>query len=92
MTVLLRWTLRIHKWLALVVGIQIVLWIAGGVVMSVIPIEITPLRERAEDILPLVYHMVRSETPNGEEPPTMEPEAQNILEEDDDKRGSHRLA
>jgi uncharacterized iron-regulated membrane protein len=39
MTALLRWTIRIHKWLALIVGIQIVLWIAGGVVMSVIPIE-----------------------------------------------------
>ncbi|WP_304074773.1 PepSY domain-containing protein [Maricaulis maris] len=39
MTVLLRWTLRIHKWLALVVGIQIVLWIAGGVVMSALPLD-----------------------------------------------------
>ncbi len=35
----LRWTVRIHKWVALIVGLQIVLWIAGGVVMSVIPIE-----------------------------------------------------
>tara|TARA_R110002096_G_scaffold42771_1_gene115117 strand:+ start:3882 stop:4625 length:744 start_codon:yes stop_codon:yes gene_type:complete len=39
MTALLRWTIRIHKWVALIVGIQIVLWVAGGVVMSVIPIE-----------------------------------------------------
>lgn len=37
---LLKWVVRIHKWVALIVGIQIVLWIAGGVVMSVIPIEI----------------------------------------------------
>jgi hypothetical protein len=36
----LRWLVRIHKWVALVVGLQIVLWVAGGVVMSVIPIEI----------------------------------------------------
>lgn len=36
---LLRWTLRFHKWVALVIGIQIVLWLAGGFVMSVIPIE-----------------------------------------------------
>jgi uncharacterized iron-regulated membrane protein len=35
----LRWAVRIHKWVALIVGLQIVLWIAGGVVMSVIPIE-----------------------------------------------------
>ena len=36
---LLRWTIRIHKWLALLVGIQIILWIAGGVVMSVLPLR-----------------------------------------------------
>ena len=35
----LRWAVRIHKWVALIVGLQIVLWVAGGVVMSVIPIE-----------------------------------------------------
>ncbi|MFY0639387.1 PepSY domain-containing protein [Maricaulis maris] len=39
MTALLRWTIRAHKWLALMVGIQIVLWIVGGVVMSVLPLE-----------------------------------------------------
>ena len=39
MTVL-KWAVRIHKWVALVVGLQIMLWIAGGIVMSVIPIEI----------------------------------------------------
>jgi uncharacterized iron-regulated membrane protein len=39
MTALLRWTIRVHKWLALAVGIQIILWVTGGVVMSVIPIE-----------------------------------------------------
>lgn len=37
---LLKWAVRVHKWIALIVGLQIVLWIAGGVVMSVIPIEI----------------------------------------------------
>ncbi|MEO1661134.1 MAG: PepSY domain-containing protein [Pseudomonadota bacterium] len=36
---LLKWSVRIHKWVALVVGVQIVLWIAGGLVMSAIPIE-----------------------------------------------------
>ena len=41
MTALLRWTIRIHKWLALLVGIQIVLWIAGGVVMSVLPLVVS---------------------------------------------------
>ena len=35
----LRWSVRIHKWVALIVGLQIMLWIAGGLVMSAIPIE-----------------------------------------------------
>ncbi|MHA6287181.1 PepSY domain-containing protein [Maricaulis sp. CAU 1757] len=39
MTTLLRWTVRVHKWVALAVGIQIVLWVMGGVVMSVLPLE-----------------------------------------------------
>jgi len=38
--IFLRWIVRIHKWVALIVGLQIVLWISGGVVMSVIPIEV----------------------------------------------------
>ncbi len=29
---------RIHKWLGLIVGAQIILWTAGGVVMSVLPL------------------------------------------------------
>ena len=36
---ILRWSVRVHKWVALVIGIQILLWIAGGLVMSAIPIE-----------------------------------------------------
>jgi transcriptional regulator with PAS, ATPase and Fis domain len=48
--------------------------------LSVIPIEIKPLRERQEDILPLVYHVLRKETPTGRTPPTLEPEASAILE------------
>lgn len=39
-----RWAVRFHKWLALVVGLQILLWVVGGLVMSVLPIE----RVRAE--------------------------------------------
>ena len=30
----------LHKWMAAIVGIQVLLWISGGVVMSVIPIDI----------------------------------------------------
>lgn len=48
--------------------------------LSVIPIEIKPLRDRQEDILPLVYHVLRKETPSGRNPPTIEPDTSAILE------------
>jgi transcriptional regulator with PAS, ATPase and Fis domain len=48
--------------------------------LSVIPIEIPPLRERPEDVLPLVYHFVRKEIGPGKEMPTIDPEAQLIFE------------
>lgn len=35
----LRWAVRTHKCVALIVGLQILFWIAGGLVMSAIPIE-----------------------------------------------------
>jgi DNA-binding NtrC family response regulator len=48
--------------------------------LSVIPIAITPLRDRPEDILPMIYHVIRSETPKGKELPSIEPDAARILE------------
>lgn len=36
---LLRLSTQIHKWVGLVVGIQVLFWVAGGVVMTVLPIE-----------------------------------------------------
>ena len=36
---MLKWSLQLHKWLALVVGVQVLFWVAGGVVMTAIPIE-----------------------------------------------------
>jgi DNA-binding NtrC family response regulator len=48
--------------------------------LSVIPIEVRPLRERSEDILPLVYHVMKSETPPGTVSPTISPEVVAILE------------
>jgi len=36
---LLGVSLQIHKWVALVVGLQVLFWVAGGVVMTVLPIE-----------------------------------------------------
>jgi DNA-binding NtrC family response regulator len=48
--------------------------------LSVIPIEIAPLRERSEDILPLVNHVLRQETPEAKEPPRITPDVCAILE------------
>ncbi|HBA85861.1 MAG TPA: DNA-binding response regulator [Verrucomicrobia bacterium] len=49
--------------------------------LSVIPIEIKPLRERPEDILPLVSHFMRQELGPGKELLTIDPEAQLVLEQ-----------
>jgi two-component system response regulator PilR (NtrC family) len=48
--------------------------------LSVIPIEIKPLRERQEDILPLVYHVLRHETPKDAEVPKLLPETKDMME------------
>lgn len=48
--------------------------------LSVIPVEIAPLRERREDILPLVRHFIRSEVRDDDRLPTLEPDAELALE------------
>jgi len=48
--------------------------------LSVIPITVAPLRERPEDILPIIYHVIRAETPKGKELPALEPDAARLLE------------
>lgn len=48
--------------------------------LSVIPIEIKPLRERQEDIIPLAYHLIQTETPEGQDPSIPDAEACAILE------------
>jgi uncharacterized iron-regulated membrane protein len=35
----LRWALRLHKWLALIVAVQVLFWVGGGLVMTLMPIE-----------------------------------------------------
>jgi transcriptional regulator with PAS, ATPase and Fis domain len=46
---------------------------------AVITLDIPPLRERPEDILPLVYHFLRLETENSKNQPKISKEAQDIL-------------
>ncbi len=47
---------------------------------SVIPINIKPLRERPDDILPLVMHFLHKDTPENIDPPSITPEAMLALE------------
>jgi uncharacterized iron-regulated membrane protein len=47
-----RFIRKAHKWLGLVLGIQILFWIAGGVVMSVIPLEKVHGKHLATKTLP----------------------------------------
>jgi len=48
--------------------------------ISVIPIEIAPLCERREDILPLVYHVIKKETPEGQDYPSLNADVCSLLE------------
>jgi DNA-binding NtrC family response regulator len=48
--------------------------------ISVIPIEIAPLLDRREDILPLVYHVIKKETPEGQEYPSLSADVCSLLE------------
>jgi len=48
--------------------------------LSVIPIEIPPLRERPEDVMPLVYHVLRQEVGEGKPLPEIDRDVQLILE------------
>ena len=36
---ILRWTLKLHKWIALIIGIQILFWVLGGLVFSALDIK-----------------------------------------------------
>ena len=47
--------------------------------LSVIPIDIKPLCDRTEDILPLVYHLILREIDDPAHMPTLEPQARDLL-------------
>jgi len=36
---IIRWSARIHKWITLLIGLQILAWILGGLIFSVLDIE-----------------------------------------------------
>ena len=47
--------------------------------LSVIPLEILPLRDRRDDILPLAYHFLRADLPDGREVPGLDSEVRDVL-------------
>lgn len=47
--------------------------------LSVIPIEIKPLRERPDDILPLIYHVIKQESQDSETAPVLSPAVATLL-------------
>ncbi|HYG28112.1 MAG TPA: PepSY domain-containing protein [Caulobacteraceae bacterium] len=53
---MLRLSTRLHKWIALIVGVQVLFWTLGGLIMTVIPIETVRsehrLAERRAEPLP----------------------------------------
>lgn len=60
---MLRWSIWLHKWIALVVGVQVLFWVVGGTVMTVLPIaqvrsehhqrHITPAAVPTRGVVPL---------------------------------------
>jgi uncharacterized iron-regulated membrane protein len=36
---MLKWSIQLHKWIGLIVGVQVLGWVLGGLVMTAIPIE-----------------------------------------------------
>lgn len=49
----LRYSTQIHKWIGLVVGVQVLFWVAGGVVMTAIPIETVRSEHRLKPASPV---------------------------------------
>lgn len=49
---LLRLLRPLHKWLGLLIGLQILLWFSGGLVMSALPLEQVRGEDRAQSPMP----------------------------------------
>lgn len=65
----LKLSTQLHKWIALVVGLQVLFWVGGGLVMTAIPIETVRGEHRAVElkpdalelgVLPVLGEIVRS--------------------------------
>ncbi|MFD2427107.1 PepSY domain-containing protein [Sphingobium scionense] len=54
---------RVHRWLALVIGVQLLLWFASGLVMSLLPIERVRGEHLVERSSPAILEQSRSRAP-----------------------------
>jgi uncharacterized iron-regulated membrane protein len=59
---LLGVSLQLHKWIALVVGLQVLFWTAGGVVMTAIPIERVRSEHHLAKVKPAPLDLARTLT------------------------------
>ena len=50
-----KYSTFLHKWLGLVIGIQVVLWVAGGFVMSYFPIEQVRGEHNIAEVSPIAF-------------------------------------
>lgn len=57
---------KIHKWIGLIVGIQVVLWIAGGLYMTWYPIEVVRGEHNMRDVEPLTLNETKGFIPVSE--------------------------
>jgi len=56
----LRYSTQIHKWVGLVVGIQVLFWVGGGLVMTAIPIETVRSEHRIKTPPPVALPLDRA--------------------------------
>ncbi|WP_017504247.1 PepSY domain-containing protein [Brevundimonas sp. S1H14] len=56
---LLRLSTQLHKWIALLVGLQILFWVGGGLVMTAIPIETVRGEHRVRTAPPQALDLTR---------------------------------
>ncbi len=59
---LLGVSLQLHKWIALVIGLQVLFWVAGGVVMTAIPIERVRSEHHLSKVPPAPVDLARTLT------------------------------
>lgn len=54
---------RVHRWLALIIGIQLLLWFASGLIMSVLPIDRVRGEHLVERVSRATLHQTRPRAP-----------------------------